>query len=207
MCQSPESGLIQTEVHPEQQLLQQIVRRDQKALHALYAKYAGMLRSQIMRIVRCPDTTADVLQDIFAQIWEKADVFDMKRGELVSWLSTIARNRAIDQVRRRQRHQTLSSSLTYFEELRGKHSHYGDDPHLQFCRAEHKHTLEKAMGTLPQAQCAILQSAFFEGHSQSEIAQQHQLPLGTVKTRMRQGLLGLERKLRSHLAEEGHRAI
>lgn len=187
------------EHHPEQELLNQVAHHDSKALEQIYTKYVGLLRHQIMQIVRCPDITADVLQDVFVQIWEKASVFDTKRGELINWLCTMARNRAIDQIRRHQRRNAASPSVSYLEELQSKHRGHTEDPFLLFAQAECREKLQRAIQVLPLSQRTVLRAAFFEGLTQSEIAERYQIPLGTVKTRMRQGLIELEKKLCAHL--------
>lgn len=169
-------------------LMERIMQRDETALEALYDRYAGMLWSVLNRILRDAQAAEEILQDIFFQLWRSAQQFDASRGSLPGWLMVIARNRAISRLRhhnpaRGEELQENSVSLPF---------------NLESAVAQ-KQLLEKVKGaleTLPKEQRTAVELAYFEGLTQSEIAERTGDPLGTVKTRLRTGVETLKRVLR-----------
>jgi RNA polymerase sigma-70 factor, ECF subfamily len=168
--------------------MERIMQRDETALEALYDRYAGMLWSVLNRILRDAQAAEEILQDIFFQLWRSAQQFDASRGSLPGWLMVIARNRAISRLRhhnpaRGEELQENSVSLPF---------------NLESAVAQ-KQLLEKVKGaleTLPKEQRTAVELAYFEGLTQSEIAERTGDPLGTVKTRLRTGVETLKRVLR-----------
>lgn len=173
-------------------LLARIAARDEASLGVLYERYSGLAFSLLHRIVRDREVAEELLQETFYHVWRGAATFDASRGPVASWLVTIARNRGIDELRRRRREprRAPQSEQTARELLLQR------DPRADVAllgasttrRAELTNVLEQ----LPVAQRRALELAYFEGLSQAEIAAQVGEPLGTVKTRIRLGL----RKLR-----------
>lgn len=176
-------------------LLQRIARGERDALARLYDRFSGPLFGTALRIVRDPAEAQDIVHDAFVTLWDKAASFDTARGSAFAWAVTLVRNRAIDRVRsRRRRAELLAASapadLGYAE----------DAPATSGAEIAHSSdqasAVRAAVAQLPLEQRAALELAFFGGLTQEQIAEKLAAPLGTVKARIRRGLL----KLRDSLA-------
>ena len=179
----------------EAELINKIKQRDEKALAKLYDHYAKLLYGFILSIVKKQEEAEDVLQELFVQIWEKSSTFDVARGSVYTWLVTLARNRAIDRTRSKQfRLQDRTVSDIAVEKIPHPDDHSPFDSVVMQERAQ---LVRHALQSLPIEQQEVIRIAYFGGYSQSEIAAELNLPLGTVKTRIRQGM----KKLQSHLME------
>lgn len=168
-------------------LLAQIARGDREAFAALYDRFSPPLYATALHIVRDPADAQDVVHDAFVAVWEKAPAFDPGRGSAFSWLVTFVRNRAIDRIRTRRRRAELlarsaPSDLGYHDDAAGT--------------SADARAVRGAIAALPPEQRHALELAFFGGLTQQQIAESLQQPLGTVKARIRRGLL----KLRDSLA-------
>jgi RNA polymerase sigma-70 factor (ECF subfamily) len=176
------------------QLLQRVARRDRRALAELYDRFSGPLYGAALQIVRDPTEAQDIVHDTFVALWEKAATFETTRGSAFSWAITLTRNRAIDRVRmRRRRAELLEASVPAdlgYDESGAADS--GDAAAL----GEEARAVRAAVAGLPAEQRRALELAFFGGLTQEEIARKLSAPLGTVKARIRRGLL----KLRDSLA-------
>ena len=173
-------------------LLHGLLRRDEAALAALYERYAGLVYTLALRIVGDRDLAGEVLQDVFLRCWEHAQTFQSHRGHVAGWLLGIARNRAIDLLRSRQ-HQ---ARLRERERLPAPgareepaQTDVGEDIAL-------RETVSAALEALPAAQRQAIELAYYGGLTQAEIAQRLGEPLGTIKTRIRDGMERLRRLLR-----------
>ena len=157
----------------------------EQAIGELYDLYSSLVYSVALRVLRDAGSAEDVLQEVFMQLWRNPAAFDSSRGSLPAWLSVIARNRAIDSLRRRHPEADWCDVIVSVEyDLTGN--------------AERQRSIEKVRETLsgmPAAQRSALEMAFFEGLTHREIAAKVGDPLGTVKTRIRSGLLALRRAL------------
>ena len=174
-------------------LVTRIAAGDRDAFGRFYDAFAGAALGLIRRIVRDQSAAEEVLQDVFWQVWREAGQYDRQRGSPDAWLLTRARTRAIDRLRSMRRRNTtfvLSADESGPAAARG-----ADDPG----RAVDRGAVEGALAQLPPAQRRVIELAFFEGLTQTEIAERLGEPLGTVKTRAR---LGLERL---RLAFQGER--
>ena len=151
----------------------------------LYDLYSSLVYSVALRVLRDAGAAEDILQEVFMRLWRTPSAFDSSRGSLPAWLSVIARNRAIDSLRRRRPEEDWSDVIVSVEpDLTGD--------------AERNRSIEKVRDTLngmPAAQRSALEMAFFDGLTHREIASKIGDPLGTVKTRIRSGLLALRRAL------------
>ena len=175
-------------------LIRRIIQRDEKALGALYDRYAKLLFSFILSVVKKQEEAEDVLQELFVQIWEKASSFDVNRGNVYTWLFTLARNRAIDRLRSKQHRAEGRSDPDFQIELIP--NPLDPSPFDAVVMREQAETVRTALQNIPQDQREVIQIAYFGGLSQSEIAASLNVPLGTVKTRMRQGMKKLLNQLR-----------
>ena len=149
----------------------------------LYDRYSSIVYSVALRVLGDTGRAEDVLQEVFMQLWRNPGVFDSSRGNLGAWLAVIARNRAIDVIRKRQPETDIADVIVSVEPDMA-----GD--------AERARAMEKvrgALGDMPAAQRSALEMAYFEGLTHTEIAAKTGEPLGTIKTRIRAGLLTLRK--------------
>ena len=167
-------------------LIARIAGGDRDAFGRFYDAFAATVFGLIRRVLRDPVPAEEVLQDVFWQVWQEASRFDARRGSPIAWLSMRAKARAIDKLRSiRRRERTF---VTPVDETVARSGAAGGDSQAE--AAEGRGVLEGALAQLPEAQRRVIELAFFEGMTQSEIAARTGDPLGTVKTRAR---LGLER--------------
>ncbi len=158
---------------------------DQGAMAALYDRYSSIVYSVALRVLQDTGAAEDVLQEIFMQLWRSPGAFDANRGNMAAWLAVIARHRAIDALRRRRPENNIEDLVVSVE------------PDLA-SDADRTRTMDKVRGalqTMPQTQRSALEMAYFEGLTHVEIADKTGEPLGTIKTRIRAGLLSLRKVL------------
>jgi RNA polymerase sigma-70 factor, ECF subfamily len=158
---------------------------DQAAMAVLYDRYSSLVYSVALRVLHDTGAAEDVLQDIFMQIWRNPGAFDASRGSMAAWLAVIARNRAIDALRHRRPENDIEDVAVSVE-------------HDLASEADRSRAMDKVRGalqTMPAPQRSALEMAYFEGLTHSEIAKKTGEPLGTVKTRIRAGLLSLRKVL------------
>jgi len=170
--------------------LQAVSRGDESALAALYDRYRLILFGLILRILHDRQEAEDVLQEVFFQIWRRANDFDPARGRAFTWLVTIARSRALDRLR------MLSSRSRFVEADEQTVSDEVTDTAQELVKSEEGQIVRQALDELPHEQRRALLLAYFEGLTQAQIAERLGDPLGTVKTRMRSGLIKLRELLR-----------
>jgi RNA polymerase sigma-70 factor, ECF subfamily len=176
--------------------MEAIARREIRALEDLYDRYSALVFSVAFRVLRDNQLAQDVGQEVFLRVWRQPTSYDPARGRFVSWLMSVTRNRALDELRkvtRRLRSEDQDddpvSGLATADRL--------DDPALGAELAEQRVAVRAAMTRLPPEQRRVIELAYFGGLTQIEIAERTGDPLGTVKTRVRLGM----RKLRESLAE------
>lgn len=174
------------------QLLQRIAQRDRAAFSQLYDRYSGILYGTALRILNSPEETSDVLQEVFVQIWEKAHVYDSRLGKPFSWLLTLTRHKAIDRLRTLRRRYNFIDEVT--QEMAAQESNFGNDEVFGHEKAS---IIRSAVETLPLDQRQAIEMAFLGGMTQNEISEALRQPLGTIKARIRRGML----KLRDCLKE------
>lgn len=175
----------------EVQLLQRIARHDREAFEQFYDRYADVVYSFAARVLHDPDDAADVTQDVFVQIWEKSGSYRADLGKPISWVITLTRNRAIDRLRKLQRSHEFHAAIAedFFEVP--QHDQ-GGPPGSRDVNA-----IRSALSVLPPEQRQAIELAFFSGLTQDEIARSLAQPLGTIKARIRRGMM----KLRAALKE------
>lgn len=174
-------------------LLKAIVARDEAALAQLYDRYDRILFGLLMRILNNREEAEDVLQETFLQVWRKAADFDESRGRPFTWLVTLARSRGIDRLR------TIASRERIAEAGAREVSEEVSDAATDALKSEQRGLVSDALAKLPDEQKRPIMLAYFDGLTQSEIATRLGAPLGTVKTRMRTGMI----RLRELLAGQG----
>lgn len=172
---------------PDHALVLRIVQRDEKALAEIYDRYASLVYAVALRVLRDAQAAEEVLQDIFHRLWTVAAHFDPARGSLPAWLAVAARHRAIDRVRRREPGaETQASEVEILLPF---------DLEEEVFRNRILERIRAALARLPEAQRTLVELAYFEGLSHSELAQRTGAPLGTVKGRLRAAVIELRREL------------
>ena len=175
----------------DQVAIEQMARGNQSALGELYDRHGRLIYSLALRVLRDQGDAEDVVQEVFLQAWREAARFDLTRGNVVAWLVMVTRSRAIDRLRRRQARPQLAAKLEPDNRV-----DEGPRVDVQMEWQSRAAEVRRALETLPLLQRVAVELAFFDGLTHAEIAEQLEVPLGTVKTRVRQGLL----KMRDCLA-------
>lgn len=175
-------------VTEDQELMQALLRRVPEALERLHRRYRAMLRSIIMQVLHDDAEADDVLQEVFLQVWNRAESYSAGKGKLVSWLCTLARRRAIDRLRQHSAYRRATDRY----EISCNHS---DKEMDEMHTVEHEASLGELRGllqhhlqALPPNQEQAIRMAFLENRSQREISALTHTPLGTVKTRIELGI-------------------
>ena len=171
------------------ELLKAVARRDEAALGQLYDHYRLILFGVLVRILNNREEAEDVLQEVFLQVWRRAADFDENRGRPFTWLVTLARSRGIDRLR------SIASRERVAVMAGDDESDEVSDAASDAIRSEQRGVVNNALSQLPEEQKRLLMLAYFDGLTQSEIATQLGAPLGTVKTRMRSGMMKLRELL------------
>ena len=165
----------------DETLLEGVRAQDQAAMAALFDRYGSLVYSIALRVLTEPAAAEDVMQEVFIQVWQNPRTFVSGRGSLAGWLAVVARNRAVDLLRRRRPSDPVEEVVLVSRTNLALEA----ESHMMMDR------IRTHLESLPPDQQRSLQMAFFEGLSHAEIAAQTGTPLGTVKTRIRTALLSL----------------
>jgi RNA polymerase sigma-70 factor (ECF subfamily) len=176
------------------QLLQRIGQHDRQAFSRLYDHYGGVLYSAILRVLNDPNEAADVLRDVFLQIWDRAAGYDPVLGKPFNWVLTLARNKAVDRLHSLKRRYSFIEEITH--EMETEHLAVAVGPAQVFTR-EQAALIRSAVTELPLEQRQAIEMAFLGGLTQNEIAAALHQPVGTIKARIRRGMLKLRDSLRT----------
>lgn len=180
----------------EARLVERVAQGDSTALSELYDRYAGLLLAMIRKILGEAEAE-DTLQDAFVQVWNQAGRYDVSRSSVSTWLVLIARSRAIDRLRSRQVVERTKEA-SQRENPRTDESPRGVSSVLD---RERRERLSEQLALLPDEQRRVLEMAFYEGLTQSEISGQTGIPLGTVKTRTLLAMKKLRKALSGQIEE------
>ena len=178
-------------------LLTRVAAGDQLAMTSLYDTSSRVLYSLLLRILNEHALAEEVLLDVYMQVWRQAGSYDELRGSPMAWMLTIARSRALDRLRSGRQELLLRESLEGFEENVRSEIDVEETAEI----AEVQGRVRDALETLPAEQREVIELAYYGGLSHSEIALQLEQPLGTVKTRMRLGMMKLRDILQTGAAE------
>jgi len=170
----------------DKELVSRVRVGDQNAMGALYDRYSALVYAVALRVLADSAAAEDVLQEVFMQLWRNPTRFDASRGSLGAWLAVIARNRAIDALRKRRYESDIEDVVVSVE----------PDLASQADRSRAAKNVRDVLNGMPPAQRQALEMAFFEGLTHTEIATKIGEPLGTIKTRIRAGLLALRKVLK-----------
>jgi RNA polymerase sigma-70 factor (ECF subfamily) len=178
----------------DREWIQRMASKDANALDSFYSRYNRLAFSLVLRIVNNREDAEEVLTEVFWQVWQQAPKYDPFRGKPVAWLLTIARSRAIDRVRSTGRQPIPTDNL----ENQAKQASGPADPD-PFVMSDTRAAVQEALQSLPEQQRIPLEMAYFQGMSHTEIAGALGEPLGTVKDRIRTGMMHLKKRLRAYL--------
>jgi RNA polymerase sigma-70 factor, ECF subfamily len=186
----------------DEELMQRLACRDLGAFRALYDRYGNLVYSAVLRVLRDGQTAEDMVQEIFLRIWRKPESYVAQRGRFVTWLTSVSRNRAVDEIRsrgRRYRYEAASPE----EQERELPSTDNNDPAMRAELSDQRRLILAALAKIPTEQRQIIEMAYFGGLTQQEIAERLSQPLGTVKTRIRLGMQKLRAALTPEVRLEG----
>lgn len=173
---------------PDLALFERIAARDAAAVGELYDRHSRLLYGLILRILRDRGEAEEILQEVFVLVWKRVATYDPGLGPPAAWLVGIARNRAIDRLRaNRARRRAIESVRLDVES--------NESPETDASLGEEQRAIRRALDAIPPEQRHLIEEAYFLGFTHSELAERHNLPLGTVKTRIRAGLLALRGQL------------
>jgi RNA polymerase sigma-70 factor (ECF subfamily) len=185
------------ELEAEIALLQQVGQGDRASFETLYDRFSRVLFSTAYRVLNNQEAAEDVLQDVFIQIWEKAPLYDPARGKPMTWAITLTRNKAIDRLRSAVRRSRLqddiereSATLEQFDDRSSFDALASEDTGRQ---------VREAIQKLSKDQREAIELAVFSSLTQTEISERLKEPLGTIKARIRRGMMRLKELLRPGL--------
>lgn len=182
------SEILTAASQPDFALLDRIAGRDAGAVGELYDRHSRLLYGLILRIVRDRSEAEEILQEVFVLVWNRVATYNPGLGPPAAWLVGIARNRAIDRLRANSaRRRAIESARIDVES--------NESPETDASLGEQQRAIRQALETIPREQRDLIEEAYFLGFTHSELADRHKLPLGTVKTRIRTGLLALRGQL------------
>ena len=173
--------------------IEHAARGDQAAFAALYDASRHLVYAIALRILREPADAEEVTLDVYMQVWRTAKDYNDGRGSVGAWIAMLARSRSIDHLRSRASRTRREEPLPEFEQFRSA----DPGPERETEASQHRRRVESALQTLPPEQREVIELAFFSGLTHSELAHRLSQPLGTVKTRVRQGMI----KIRELLVE------
>jgi len=182
---------------PDIELLRRMVEGDSGALGEFYDRHAGVLFGLICRILDDVKEAEDVLQDVLLLIWDKAASFDAVQGRPLAWAVTLARHKAIDRLRATQRRRARFVADTDSEGVQDLPALQPSPPETARVH-EQGELMRTALARLPSDQRRAIELAFFDGLTPTEVAATLNEPLGTVKARIRRGMLKLRAELEQH---------
>ena len=181
----------------DEELTQRLNLGDALAFEEIFDRYGDLVYSTALRVLRDAHTAEDISQEVFVRLWRKPESYVAERGRFLTWLISVTRNRAVDEVRvrgRRYRHETASPE----EQERELPTGEAHDPALSAHLGEQRRVIREALAEIPREQREVIELAYFGGLTQQEIADKLDQPLGTVKTRIRLGM----QKMRTALGPE-----
>ena len=166
----------------DEQIIEQLLQRETSGMSVLYDKYSGALFGTIIRVVRSQEIAEEVLQDTFTKVWRNIESYDTTKGRLFTWLINIARNSAIDATRQKdfkRQNQSLDNVVNTIDTQKSSS--------LNPETIDMRQLAEK----LPKEYKDLVDLIYFQGFTQSEAAEALDIPLGTVKTRVRTAMVRL----------------
>jgi RNA polymerase sigma-70 factor (ECF subfamily) len=187
-------GIMLHEAPDDIELIRRMTKGETPALRELYARHAQLVYGLAWRILGDKEAAEEICQDVFLRAWEKADTYRSEKAQVRTWLARIARNRAIDVLRRRGSHEAHVRDV--WDEMKSAALEALPDPASPVETGETRARVLAAIRSLPQEQREALSLAFFQGQTHRQIADATGEPLGTVKSRIRGAMLKLRELLK-----------
>jgi RNA polymerase sigma-70 factor, ECF subfamily len=181
----------------EKRLLRRIANGDRRSFQELHARFAGLVYATVYQVLRDHQDAEDVSQDVFLSLWKKARLYHGSKGEPLTWVASMARNRAIDRLRSKERRARLREAVQNDPDRVAPNPE--PDAGLLTSVRERGGIVRSAVMQLTAEQRQVIEMAYFAGLSQSQIAKRIAAPLGTVKARLRRGLGKLRGLVQSRL--------
>jgi RNA polymerase sigma-70 factor (ECF subfamily) len=188
---------IEATIQEDTALLQRIADKDSASFQKLYQKYGGLLFTAISQVLNDHHDSEDVMQEVLVQIWNKAHLYEPRKGKPLTWLATMARNRAIDRIRSKQRRSRLNDDFEV--ENKSVQPEFDDSVSEKLEDKERNQIIHKAVNRLTDDQREAIELAYFGGLTQTEVAERLHEPLGTIKARIRRGVSRLETLVKQRL--------
>jgi RNA polymerase sigma-70 factor (ECF subfamily) len=180
----------------DEELIRDITKSDSNAFGIFYDRHSRLVYGALLRILKNTDEAEDILQDVFLQVWRKASTFDAVLGTPKNWLVQIAHNRAINAIRANRARMKQAEISNQDESVVSKNNELVDTTFFDGQEnSERSELINAAFGDLPADQKELLEMAFLQGYSHAEISEALKVPLGTVKSKIRNGLLRMRRSL------------
>ncbi|MFO1485474.1 MAG: sigma-70 family RNA polymerase sigma factor [Verrucomicrobiaceae bacterium] len=185
-------------VEEDIRLLKRVAERDPVSFQMFYKKYSGLIFASISNVLNDHHDTEDVMQEVLVQVWNKAHLYEPRKGKPLTWLTTLARNRAIDRIRSKQRRSRLNDDF----ETENKKDQFEFEPsgHENLEDKERDRILHHAVSRLTPDQREAIELTYFSGLTQAEVAERLHEPLGTIKARIRRGVSRLETLVKPRLS-------
>jgi len=169
-------------------LVDGLVHHEASAMEELCRRYRTVLKAVIMKVLHDDAEAEDVLQEVFLQVWDRAVTYSAEKGKLLSWLSTVARRRAIDRVRQTCAYRRATDRFEVVSRHPDKEIAETHPVEREAQQHDVRELIDRQLDLLPDSQREAISLAYLDGHSQREIASMTHTPLGTVKTRIELGL-------------------
>lgn len=165
--------------------------RDESALATLYDRHSRLVYSVALRVVRAAPDAEEVLQETFVRVWSRASTYESRLGTPAAWLARIARNCAIDRIRAKRVRRLVDAPAPEPDAVTTPEPVTTETPDSVFDDLQKANVVRGALGHLPTSQRTLIEAAFFDGYTHQELSERFGVPLGTVKARIRTGLLSL----------------
>jgi RNA polymerase sigma-70 factor (ECF subfamily) len=179
----------------DSEIMLKIAGYDSKALEYLYERYAPILYTLIKRILGEKELSEEVLSEVFVMIWRHIDEFDFKTNNVYTWLITLARNKAIDEKKRRDGEEMVEYNEEY-EKERILPRLSGEIEAMELSKVEgRREEIEKAVKSLTDAQRYVLELSYYEGMDENGIAKKLKIPVSTVKSKLQVAIGNLMQKI------------
>ncbi len=178
----------------DRQIVRDVAAGSGDALGYLYDRHAGMVYGLACRVVQTVEDAEEVVQDVFAQVWRDAARYEQRRASVAGWLVMLTRARAIDRLRARRARPDIDQAAATATPLLASGE---PDPETLVVTAARAHAVRTALTTLPEQERRLVELAYFEGLTHTELAEHTGTPLGTVKTRLRTAMFTLRGALTS----------
>jgi RNA polymerase sigma-70 factor (ECF subfamily) len=189
------SAVTATAESTDQDLLRQIVLRDEHALAAFYDRHSRLVYSVALRVLRSSSEAEEVLQEAFVRVWSRAGTYEARLGSPAAWLTRIGRNCAIDRIRAKKVRQFVDAPQPEPDASPAAEPATTITPEVVLADTTKAFVVRGALNALPAPQRTLIEAAFFDGYTHQELSERFGMPLGTVKARIRTGLLALRSQL------------